>query len=135
VAGPRDEGATELPPGDGAPFLFYAIHKTPAPEAAGQERAVVINDWAWLHGRELLVSEIKCRVEELRNSVLGTRAERGLNVGLLVYLERRLARMQGALGELSDVPTTACHDLRQTLDRMVSGAAATLWHAESKVLR
>jgi len=92
---------------------------------------VAINEWAWLDGRELLVREIESRMEELRNSILETRAERGLNAGLLVYLERRLARMQGALGELSDIPATACHDLRQTLDRMVSGAAATLWHAES----
>jgi hypothetical protein len=84
-------------------------------------------EYAWLTGRELLISEIEIRVEAMRMEAEKTR---GFRAGLLVFLERRLIRVKSALATLRRVPGARSEGRRQTIDRMVSAIIGTLRHAE-----
>lgn len=89
-------------------------------------------EFAWLSGRELLISEIEIRVEAMR-----TEAEkaRGFRAGLLVFLDRRLTRVKSALATLRHLPNALSEGRRQTIDRMVSAIIGTLRHAEITLRR
>jgi hypothetical protein len=87
----------------------------------------MIQENAWLTGRELLISEIEIRVEAMRSEAEKTR---GFRAGLLVFLERRLTRAKSALATLRHLPSALSEGRRQTVDRMVSATIGTLRHAE-----
>ncbi len=84
-------------------------------------------EYVWLTGRELLISEIEIRVEAMRKEA---EEARGLRAGVLVFLERRLARVKSVLGTLRNLPSAVSDGRRQTVDRMVSAIIGTLRHAE-----
>jgi hypothetical protein len=84
-------------------------------------------EYAWLTGRELLISEIEVRVEAMRTEAAKAP---GFRAGLLVFLERRLARVKSVLGTLRHLPSAVSEGRRQTVDRMVSAIIGTLRHAE-----
>jgi hypothetical protein len=84
-------------------------------------------EYAWLSGRELLISEIEIRVEAMR---IEAEKARGFRAGLLVFLDRRLTRVKSALGTLRHLPGALSEGRRQTIDRMVSAIIGTLRHAE-----
>ena len=84
-------------------------------------------EYAWLSGRELLISEIEIRVEAMRMEV---EKVRGFRAGLLVFLDRRLTRVKSALSTLRHLPGALSEGRRQTIDGMVSAIIRTLRHAE-----
>jgi hypothetical protein len=94
---------------------------------------MLTNDYSWLTGRELLLNELGTRLAEIRDRLTTDRSAQALSIGLVVYMECRMARMKDALAALPSLSYPASEVGQQLLDRMVSALVTTLLHAESSL--
>ncbi len=87
-------------------------------------------DGPWLSGRELLLQEIDRRIEAIRSMAEIELSVPAFRKGLLIFLERRAARLKETIATLrasiSPIPVSRM----RTVDRMMSSVVETLRHAE-----
>lgn len=91
---------------------------------------MMTEEYAWLTGRELLMTEVDRRIQAVRNTMSRDQPVLAFRAGLMIYLERRLDRLREMLLALRQSVHPISDGRRQTVDRMVSAVVETLRNAE-----
>lgn len=87
-------------------------------------------DGPWLLGREMLLREIARRINAVRRSAELDQPTLAFRKGLVIFLERRVDRLNDAMATLRESLNPITEARRQTIDRMMSSVVETLRHAE-----
>ncbi|MEO8031767.1 MAG: hypothetical protein ABJC74_03570 [Gemmatimonadota bacterium] len=87
-------------------------------------------DGPWLSGRELLLNEIDRRIEGIRSMAEMELPVLAFRKGLLIFLERRVARLRDTIASLRNSISPIPESRMQTVDQMLSSVVETLRHVE-----
>jgi len=107
------------------PFPMVTMHR-----GSSRNRFPFQQDGLWLAGREMLLEEIDRRIGMVRLSAGREEPAMAFRTGLLIFLERRVSRLNDTLQALRGLRHPISDGRCQVIDRMLSSLVETLRHAE-----